>query len=64
MLWYHVKHQLLLNKMQLFFGCNKLTWKRKSLAKTPLILTLVTHLSIKGLLEPAHSSQWTKMLTV
>ena len=37
MLWYHVKHQLLLNKMQSFFWCSKLPWQQENLAKTQYI---------------------------
>ena len=44
MLWYHVKHQLLLNKIQLFSWCNKLSWKQESFAKTHYILVLVAHI--------------------
>ena len=44
MLWYHVKHPLLLNKMQLFSWCNKLPWKQESLANTHNILVLVAHI--------------------
>ena len=44
MLKYHVKHQLLLNKMQSFLWRNKLPWQQESLAKTPFILVLVAHI--------------------
>ena len=44
MFWYHVKHQLLLNKMQLFSWCKKLPWKQESLAKTHHMLALASHM--------------------
>ena len=44
MLWYHVKHQLLLSKMQSFLWRKKLPWQQESLAKTPYILALVAHI--------------------
>ena len=39
MLWHDVKHQFLLNKMQLFSCSNKLPWQQP--CKTHYILTLV-----------------------
>ena len=50
MLWYHLKHQLLLNKMQSFLPRNKIIpWLQESLAKTPNILALVAHIKKRGL---------------
>ena len=44
MLWYHVKHQLLVNKMVSFLWRNKLSWQQERLARTTYILALVAHI--------------------
>ena len=64
MLWYRVKHQLLLNKVQSFLWRIKLPWQQESLAETPYILALVAYL--KNELGDPHfllhkSDQQTKM---
>ena len=41
MLWYHMKHQLLPNKVQ---SRNKLPWQQEGLAKTPYSFALVAHI--------------------
>ena len=52
MLWYHVKHQLLLNKVQSFLWRIKLPWKQESLAETPHILALVAYFSKTNSVSP------------
>ena len=52
MLWCHVKHQLLLNKMQSFLWRNRLPWQQESLEKTPYILALDAHIWKTNLLTP------------
>ena len=61
MFWYHVKHQLLLNKMQSFLWRNKLPWQQESLAKTTYILALVGHIWKTNSVTPI--SYCTKMIS-
>ena len=45
MLWYHIKHQLLLKKIRSLLWRNKLPRQRESLPKIPHILALAAHIS-------------------
>ena len=44
MLWYHMKHQLLLKKIRSFLCCKTLPWQQQIPAKTPHILALAAHI--------------------
>ena len=45
MLWYHIKHQLLLKKIRSFLCCKTVPWQEQIPAKTPHILALAAHIS-------------------
>ena len=52
MLWYHIKHQLLLKKIRSFLRRKKFPWQQESPAKTPYILALVAHISKTNTVTP------------
>ena len=51
-LWYQMKHELLLNKIQSLLWRNMSTWQRASPVKTPFILSLVAYISKATLVTP------------
>ena len=52
MLWYHIKHQLLLKKIWSFLWCNNLPCQQESPTKTPHILSLAAYISKTNSVTP------------
>ena len=52
LLWYHIKHQLLLKKIRSFLLRKTLSRQQESPGKTPHILALAAHISKMNLVTP------------